>query len=331
MRHVLLFGVLAASLGSQSAAQTSSAAATSAPPQARCEYLPTGPELPHLGSGPPQASYSDATHTVTVILHLVRGADLEKHVPYYLAAPSREPVQMKMTGPIVGPDAVRRFGAAKSDPGEYWTLEGPLPLRTSFAVYFDEVWTGTDTRTDQPCSSAFRHMVTAVAEGPQLENERGPAGLRPLVRLDRPLSTATLSSLRVPAPSALRALDPEQPVRTVVRFRAVSFQPRDAKQATAALDTRRAFDVAVTTSSSAPANLEYRFVIDRADDGAFVVERFAWSVGDPVAGTETLRPHAVTGPDGLQLLRLETGYGTSVALHLRSRATGSLQIIDATR
>jgi hypothetical protein len=328
LRVVVLFGALAISLGSQSAAQPSSAVATTAPPQAQCEYLLTGPELPQLA--PPRASYDDATRSVAVVLHVVRGAELEKHPPYYLATPGRPSVRMTVNGPF-GPEAKSRIGAARSDAGEYWRLEAPLPSRASFAVYFDDVWRGVQGIGDRPCSSTFRRLVTSVANGAQLQNEYGPGGLLPIVSLTVPVSTQTLSSLSIPPPSGLRGLDLEQAVRTTVKFRAAWFRPRREADVSTTLDTRRSFDVAVRTSSSAPASLEYRFVIGRADGGAFVVEQFAWSVGEAVGTTETLRPDAVTGPDGSQVLRLATGYGSSVALHLRSTATGLLQIVDATR
>jgi hypothetical protein len=239
---------------------------------------------------------------------------------------------MKAAGPYVGAEAVRRFGAAPSDPGEFWTFTGPLPSRVSFAVYFDEVWRGRDVRTDQPCSSVMRRLVASVAAGPQLENERGPSGLLSLVRLTVPVSTETLNSLRVHMPNGVRGIDSGKAVGSLVRFRAAPFRPRPAADVTENLDTRHGFDIAVSTSSAAPASRENRFVIGRdGESGEFVVEQFAWAVGDPIASNDAVRWSGVAQQGGSGLLRLESGYGTFVTLRINSLSNGSIQIVDATR
>jgi len=300
----------------------------------RCEYLPTGPELPQVGTTPPRVAYDPRLGVVTVVLHLVRGADLKRRFPYFLSTPGRQPVRMSIEGPISDADAARALNVKSSDVlGEYWTLKGALPSPVPFAVYYDEVWTGTETTSDRPCSSVIRRLVASVAEGPQLKNERGPSGMLPSIRLFQPVSTQPLASIGVPPPHRLRALDPESSVRTVVTYRAAPTRPLSEEAVTSTLDTQRGFDIALTTSGPAAADLEYRYVVGRAHrDDEFVLERFSWAVGDAVAAAKTIRSRGSAHADGSRTIRLDAGFGRFVTVRITSNSSGGqIQITDATR
>jgi len=288
--------------------------------------------VPLVGTALPKVAYNAGTRVVTVVLHVMRGANLNHYFPYYLATPGHEPVRMTIEGPILAGAAARRFGTDLSDAeGDYWALTGTLPANVSFAVYYDEVWRGTDSVSNRPCSSVFRRLVTTKTEGAQLDNERGAAGLLPLVPLLQPISTETLMSIGVPRPSGLRAVASESAVGTRVHFRAAWFRPRQGSDVATNLDARRGFDVALTTGGPAPADLEYRYILGRSDNGEFVIERFAWSIGDAIAANQTIRTRGLPQPDGSCIVRLDAGYDRSITLHINASATGLIQIVNATR
>lgn len=328
---VSVLGPLVLVLGTHILAQAPVPAAQTPGTSLACEYLPSGPDLPEFGS--PQAAYDPVSGDVTVVLHLIRHADLGKHPRYVLSTQNHEPVPMTVEGPVSEVDAVRRFGAAQAlKGGEYWALRGKLPRPGSFAVYYDDVWSGTEAATGRACTSAFRRLVTTVSAGAQLSNERGPDGVLPFVRLRQPVSTDTLRSVNVPKPTGRRVLDPQTSIRTIVAFRAAWFRPLAAAEATTMLDTRRGFDVAVTTSGPEPATREIRYVLARGGGaGEFVPQWLTWAMGDAVAMNEQRSERASAGQDGSWTLRLGAGFGTFVTLHMRSRADGLIQIVDATR
>jgi hypothetical protein len=207
-----------------------------------------------------------------------------------------------------------------------------MPRAASFAVYYDEVWRGTIGTTDQPCSATWRHLVATAAQGAQLANERGPSGLLRFVPLGQPISTETLTTVEVPRPVGRRGLTPLNIVRTLVSYRAAWCWPLRAADATTRLDTRRGFDIALSTVGPEPAAIENRYVIARADGtGDFVLQRFTWSVGDAIATSAQSTIRATLQDDGSMTMTLASGFGTFAVLHIRSRADGLMQIVDVTR
>jgi hypothetical protein len=84
---VSALGPLVLVLGTHILAQARVPAAQTPATSLACEYRPSGPKLPEFGS--PQGAYDPLSGAVTVVLHLVRHADLGKHPRYVLSTQTR--------------------------------------------------------------------------------------------------------------------------------------------------------------------------------------------------------------------------------------------------